>query len=103
MRKGATATQVIIALALGLMVLVGLGYLLWTWIGRGGGEVSEQYCRAKAFTFCSKQATLGYPDIPDEKDTFLGKNPDCNVYDFGYLKFKTGALYRQKCEEILGT
>jgi len=72
MRKGMTATEVIVALALGLIIIVGLGYLVWTWIIRGGGEANIQYCKTKAFTYCSGAKII------DPKRSFFDLNKECN-------------------------
>ena len=94
MRKGMTATQVIVALALGLIVIVGLGYLIWTWMGRGGGQVSEEYCRAKLFTFCSEKSIGGFKETTPAK--FKEDNPECEIYSW------VSEIDESKCREVLG-
>ncbi|MBD3155804.1 MAG: hypothetical protein GF368_04060 [Candidatus Aenigmarchaeota archaeon] len=96
MRKGMTATQTIVALAVGLIVLVGLGYLVWTWIGKGGGEVSETYCRARLTAYCTQWSV--YEFDPNEKpsggfEVTGGFAPDCAKY-----RLDSSALY---CAELL--
>jgi hypothetical protein len=83
MRKGMTATQTIVALAVGLIVLVGLGYLVWTWIGKGGGEVSETYCRSKAFAYCTEMQVKGLLDGLDGT-AFVGQYPGCDSYGWAH-------------------
>ena len=92
MRKGMTATQVIVALALGLIIIVGLGYLVWTWIVRGGGEANIQYCKTHAFTYCS-QARLR-----EKTQWFEEENPECESFNFVIDKNGGGSY----CNDILG-
>ena len=51
--KGLTATQLITALAVGLLIIGILAFLIITWTSRGSGEISEQACRARAVSLCS--------------------------------------------------
>lgn len=86
MRKGISATNLIVALAVGLIVIVGLGYLVWTWLGRGGGQVNQQFCNGQLLTYCTRWSANGYD--PDGVSTFGGK--------------KTWVEYEPKCQEIPG-
>ena len=65
MAKGMSATNLIVALAVGLIIIVGLGYLVWTWLGRGGGTVTEQYCNSRKMAYCTQWAVSNYN--PDNK------------------------------------
>jgi len=67
MMKGMSATNLIVSLAVGLIVIVGLGYLVWTWLGQGGGKVSEAYCNGEKLAFCVRWSADGYQttDGPD--------------------------------------
>lgn len=97
MKKGMSATELIVALAVGLIIIVGLGYLVWTWLGKGSGSVSEQYCRGKAFTYCSRWAASGYINKPGG-DNFINLNPDCK--NFGWVSMVSSNS--DFCEETLG-
>ena len=90
MVKGMSATQTIVALAVGLIVIVGLGYLVWTWLGRGGGQVDEQFCRTKILAYCTR-------DSDRELDGFFnGQNSKCEVHRVAITEgFST-------CQELLG-
>ena len=65
--KGMSATNLIVSLAVGLIVIVGLGYLVWTWLGQGGGKISEAYCNGEKLAFCVRWSADGYQttDGPD--------------------------------------
>jgi hypothetical protein len=93
MSKGISATNLIVALAVGLIIIVGLGYLVWTWLGKGGGHVSEQYCRGKLFEYCSSQWVKGNIDDANTAG-FLTDNPECDIFGISV----NGA----SCREILG-
>ncbi|NCN39594.1 MAG: hypothetical protein COY38_03185 [Candidatus Aenigmarchaeota archaeon CG_4_10_14_0_8_um_filter_37_24] len=93
MAKG-VATQTIVGLVIGLIVIVGLGYLVWTWIGRGGGASTEKFCQTKAFTFCADWSRKGYSTLA-ATETFVAKNPDCSSYSWAILT-------RAYCEGVLG-
>ena len=96
MGKGMTATQTIVALAVGLIVLVGLGYLVWTWIGKGGGEVTESYCRSRAFAFCTEKSVRGQLDDNNLPDEFIDENPGCASYTWA------NNVNGGYCEDVLG-
>ena len=95
MRKGMTATEVIVALALGLIVIVGLGFLVWTWIIRGGGAANEQYCKTQAFTYCSGAR------VKDPSKNFFVLNKECEgIYPDSDIT-ASGAGTSNICKEIL--
>jgi hypothetical protein len=58
--KGLTATQLITALAVGLLIIGILAYLIITWTGKGGEGLTEAECKAKAFGLCSTWALTDY-------------------------------------------
>ena len=78
------------------MVLVGLGYLLWTWIGKGGGQVSESYCRAKLVTYCSGQAAKGKGDETIGGFFTADKNKDCLAFESSLKNEFTN------CKQVIG-
>ena len=89
-----TATEVIVALALGLIVIVGLGFLVWTWIIRGGGQANEQYCKTQAFTYCTRARVRAFDE------SFSDKNPECSDFTWTNTVEKDGR--GGYCDEILG-
>ena len=60
--KGLNTTQLITALAVGLIIIGVLAWLLIEWLGKGSGEINEQACRTKAITLCKFWKTFGYSD-----------------------------------------
>jgi len=90
--KGMTAIQVIVSLALGLIVIVGLGYLVWTWIGRGSGALTEQDCRARSYMFCTLWSRNGYTAT----ESFIDEYPGCNSYAWAASLDDVG------CKNLLG-
>jgi len=96
MPKAMTATQVIVSLALGLIVIVGLGYLVWTWIIHGEVEANLQYCKTQAFTYCS-QARVRTPS----KNFFELKEECKGIYPSSDIA-ASNAKESTICKEILG-
>ncbi len=92
MVKGMSATETIVALALGLIVIVGLGYLVWTWLGRGGGTVDEQFCRAQLLTYCARNSKASLND-------FFGKTPKCDIHKPAITENDVITT----CQQVLGT
>jgi hypothetical protein len=62
--KKAIATQTIIYLVLGLLVLMGLGYLLWRQIGPFPGEVNKAECINAQLTYCGMLFQCDYACTP---------------------------------------
>ena len=79
MKKGMSATELIVALAVGLIVIIGLGYLVWTWLGKGGGQVSESYCNAKLLAYCTQWSVSNY-EGPEPKGGFSNFAKECSIY-----------------------
>jgi len=76
MKKGISATNLIVALAVGLIVIVGLGYLVWTWMSKGGTEVTVSYCKSRAVVYCGEWQIADYDsNWPLENQNFTG-NPN---------------------------
>ena len=94
MKKGMSATELIVALAVGLIVIIGLGYLVWTWLGKGGGQVTESYCNAKLLSYCTRWSANGFDTNlrPDNK-RFSETYPECNIYSLSDSK--------EACERML--
>ncbi|MEM5792774.1 MAG: hypothetical protein QXY45_00225 [Candidatus Aenigmatarchaeota archaeon] len=85
MKKGMSATELIVALAVGLIVIIGLGYLVWTWLGKGGGKVSESYCNGQLLAYCTQWSASNY-EGPEPKGGFSEFAPDCRIYNLGSRK-----------------
>ncbi|OGI15980.1 hypothetical protein A3K63_01355 [Candidatus Micrarchaeota archaeon RBG_16_49_10] len=77
--KGITATELITALAVGLIIIGILAYLVITWVGKGSGQVNEQACRARALGLCTSWKLSGY-NTTLEPDTTEFENDGCPKY-----------------------
>ncbi len=93
MRKGISATNLIVALAVGLIVIVGLGYLVWTWLGRGGGTVTEQYCNGRKMAFCTQWSVSNYDPDKKPSGSWSDYAADCTRIISG--------VTQADCEELL--
>lgn len=79
MTKG-IATDTVIKLALGLVVLIAIGYLLWRYLGYSNTTMSESVCRARAIVYCQAASVRGYQV---QVNGFTGKDsPGCKAYDW---------------------
>ena len=95
--KGMNATQLITALAVGLIIIGVLAWLVITWVGRGGTHLSESECQAQAFAICSTWSLCDYgPDC--EPTNLYGPDGTDGVYHKCSEYFSLGKSY---CESVL--
>jgi len=82
MKKGMSATETIVSLVIGLLVIGGLGYLLYSWISSGSTQLSEAECSARALTYCTQWSMSGYDSGNMPKGGWATYAPTCeNIFD----------------------
>ncbi len=101
--KGMSATNLIVSLAVGLIVIVGLGYLVWTWLGRGGGQINEAYCNGQLLAYCTRWSAVGYPTtgVSDELWYATTNGGKCKAID-GFAGLGTATSLEARCKSLLG-
>ena len=91
--KKAIATQTIVYLVLGIIVIAVLGYLLWQKFIENNRMLDEATCNTRQLTYCAKLSQCNYDCVPFSK-TFDEYAPGCSS------RFGIGAS-RPECEIIL--
>jgi len=91
--KKAVAVPTIVYLALGVIVLVGLGYLVWSSFLRTPKVLTEGECRVRQINYCSSLSECDYACTP------FGKSWE--EYAPGCSDQHEITVSRSACENIL--
>lgn len=103
MKKGALPVPYIVAIIIAIIVIAVLIYWFFVLSGKGTGTASEQFCRAKEFTYCSAWAT---DNFAQDKKPFNGIDFCCaeGTYAKECLAFDWASLVSSspdECQNIL--
>jgi hypothetical protein len=94
--KGITATQLITALAVGLIIIGVLAYLVINWTGEGSGQISKEACKAKLLSLCGQWMLCDYKDSCKPNEGIIAEfDADCGNH------FSFDPPNEQMCRDLL--